>query len=233
MFTGLVEAMGRVARASAAGAIVSLQIEAPFSRELKKGQSVCVSGVCLTVVSFDDTCFSVEMMNETVKRTKFSSLIEKGAGTPVNLERALRAGDRLDGHFVLGHIDGVGAVRSIHSGGAGAHTVTVETAPELICQIVSKGSVALDGVSLTVIDTHEDCFSVGLIPETLSNCTLGKIRTGDKLNIETDIIGKYVLTKLSDVLRGNYPDMKDGKQADMKVKNVKNISIEKLIEMGW
>ena len=112
MFTGLVEAKGRIIRVSSSGAIVNLQIEASFSRELKKGQSVCVSGACLTVVNFDDASFSVEMMNETIKRTKFSSLIEKGAGAAVNLERALRAGDRLDGHFVLGHIDGVGTVRS-------------------------------------------------------------------------------------------------------------------------
>ena len=119
MFTGLVEAMGRVVKVSVAGSIVNLRIEAPFSGELKKGQSVCVSGACLTVVNFNNTSFSVEMMNETVKRTKFSSLMEKGAGTIVNLERALRVGDRLDGHFVLGHIDGVGSVRSLRDDSAG------------------------------------------------------------------------------------------------------------------
>ena len=223
LFTGLVEAMGCVVKVSTVGAIVSLQIEAPFSRELKKGQSVCVSGACLTVVSYDDTCFSVDVMNETVKRTKFSSLIEKGAGTAVNLERALRAGDRLDGHFVLGHIDGVGTVRSRSGGGSGSYIVKVEASAEIMCQIVSKGSVALDGVSLTVIDSSESYFTVGLIPATLSNCTLGKLKIGDKLNIETDIIGKYVLAKLSGVLRGDSTDSK----------SVNNISIERLTEMGW
>jgi riboflavin synthase len=227
MFTGLVEAVGRVAKVSTAGSIISLQIEAAFSGELKKGQSVCVSGACLTVVSFNDTSFSVEMMNETVKRTKFSAIREKGAGMPVNLERALRAGDRLDGHFVLGHIDGVGTVRDLYDGGAGLYTVKVEAASEIMCQIVEKGSIALDGVSLTVIDSSENCFSVGLIPTTLSNCTLGKIRTGDKLNIETDIIGKYVRTKLSDVLRGNLPDARKTNQGKS------SISLEKLIELGW
>jgi len=223
MFTGLVEAIGRVSRVSTVGSIVSLQIEAPFSGELKNGQSVCVSGVCLTVVDFNNASFKVEMMNETVKRTKFSAIFAKGAGTEVNLERALRAEDRLDGHFVLGHIDGVGFVRRLHDGGAGLYMVEIEAPPEIMRQIVSKGSVALDGVSLTVIDKSEDCFSVGLIPATLSNCTFGKIKTGDKLNIETDIIGKYVLARLSDV--------KNAVQANVDNKN--SISLEKLMEMGW
>jgi len=233
MFTGLVEAMGRVAKVSATGSIVNLQIEAPFSGELKKGQSVCVSGACLTVVNCNNVSFNVEMMNETLKRTKFSSLIEKGIGTVVNLERALRASDRFDGHFVLGHIDGVGFVRSFHNGGAGSYIVKIEAAREILCQIVSKGSVALDGVALTVIDLSDDCFSVGLIPTTLSNCTLGKIKTGDKLNIETDIIGKYILTKISDVLRGNFPDIRNVNQTEINGKNKNKISLEKLIEMGW
>jgi riboflavin synthase len=173
------------------------------------------------------------MMNETVKRTKFSALIEKGAGTAVNLERALRAGDRLDGHFVLGHIDGVGTVRNLHDGGAGSYMFEVEAAPEIMCQIVGKGSVTLDGVSLTVVDLSGDCFSVGLIPATLSNCTLGKLMNGDILNIETDIIGKYILTKLTDVLQGKFPDMRNVNIADVNGKSKNIISLEKLIEMGW
>lgn len=233
MFTGLVETIGRVVRVSSASSIASMQIEAPFSKELKKGQSVCVSGACLTIVSCNDTSFSVEMMNETVKRTKFSALIEKGAGAEVNLERALRADDRFDGHFVLGHIDGVGTVRNLRNGGSGSYIVMVEAAPEIMCQIVSKGSVALDGVSLTVIDLSDDCFSVGLIPATISNCTLGKLKNGDRLNIETDIIGKYVLKKLSDVLNGKLPDMRNLNNAEVNGKSVNNISLEKLVEMGW
>ena len=228
MFTGLVEAMGRVVKVSPAGSIVSLQIEAPFSGELKKGQSVCVSGTCLTVTDYNNASFRVEMMNETVKRTKFSALLNKSAGTAVNLERALRAGDRLDGHFVLGHVDGVGSVRSLHDGGAGLCILEVEAPPEIMCQMVGKGSVALDGVSLTVIDSFDDYFSVGLIPATLAGCTLGVIKTGDKLNIETDIIGKYVLTKLS-ALHGR-PKVKNAARAGA---NNENISLEKLIEMGW
>ena len=231
MFTGLVEAIGRVEKVKSAGSVVNLQIEAPFSGELKKGQSVCVSGVCLTVVKFNDASFNVEMMNETVKRTKFGVLTGKGAGTEVNLERALRAQDRLDGHFVLGHIDGVGTVRDLHDGGAGSYIVNVGATPEIMSQIVSKGSVALDGVSLTVIDLFDDCFSVGLIPATLSNCTLGKLKTGDKLNIETDILGKYLMSKLSDVLRGRFPDIGGANQPGGKSAN--SISLERLTEMGW
>jgi riboflavin synthase len=100
-------------------------------------------------------------------------------------------------------------------------------------QMVGKGSVALDGVSLTVIESSNDCFSVGLIPATLSNCTLGKLKAGDKLNIETDIIGKYVLTKLSDAVSGSYSDIKKISQTEVCGKNVSNISLEKLTEMGW
>jgi len=233
MFTGLVEAMGRVVKVSTTGSIVNLQIEAPFSGELKKGQSICVSGACLTVVNFNKTSFNVEMMNETVKRTKFSALIEKGNNITVNLERALRAGDRLDGHFVLGHIDGIGTVQSLHDGGAGSCIVKVEASPEIMRQMVSKGSVALDGVSLTVIDSADDYFSVGLIPATLANCTLGVIRTGDKLNIETDIIGKYILTKLSNALSGKFSDLKNENLTGFNSKNKNNITLEKLIEMGW
>jgi riboflavin synthase len=233
MFTGLVETVGRVARVSTSGAFVSMWIEAPFSRELKKGQSVCVSGACLTVVDFNDTSFRVEMMNETIKRTKFGAIITKGAGTEVNLERALRAQDRLDGHFVLGHIDGVVTVRSLHDGEAGSYIVIIEASSEITCQIVGKGSVALDGVSLTVINLSNNCFSVGLIPATLSNCTLGKLKPGDKLNIETDIIGKYVLSKLSDVLHGRFQNVGSVNDSDLYGKSANSISLEKLIEMGW
>ena len=231
MFTGLVEAVGRVAKISYSGSIVTLQIEAPFSGELKKGQSVCVSGACLTVVNFNDNNFSVEMMNETVRRTKFGALLDKGAGAAVNLERALRAGDRFDGHFVLGHVDGVVSARSLRDGGAGLYVVEVEAPTEIMCQIVGKGSVTLDGVSLTVIDLlGSGGFSVGLIPATLSGSTLGKLRAGDKLNIETDIIGKYVLEKFSDVLRNS---LSDAGVARADLKNKKSISFEKLIGMGW
>lgn len=206
MFTGLVE-MGRVADIRRTGSVVCLSIESAFAGELKKGQSVSVSGACLTVVAFNDKIFSVEMMNETVERTKFHSL---KTGDAVNLERALRVGDRLDGHFVLGHVDGVGRVKNISA--EINHVVKISVPTEIAAQIVPKGSVALDGVSLTVIDAGADFFTVGLIPTTLKDCTLGKIKVGDALNIETDIIGKYILKRSE--THGS-------------------LTLEKLAEMGW
>lgn len=212
MFTGLVEAIGRVAGITRRGAVVRLSIEAPFAGELKNGQSVCVSGACLTVVGSEGGKFSVEMMNETVERTKFSSL---NVGAFVNLERALRAGDRLDGHFVLGHVDGVGRIKNI-SAGAG-HVVQIAAPDEIMAEIVPKGSVALDGVSLTVIDAEAGFFSVGLIPMTLEDCTMGSVKVGDVINIETDIIGKYIL---SAAVRHSVP-------------GTRSITMNRLLEMGY
>ena len=153
------------------------------------GQSVSVSGACLSVTALDSEGFGVEMMPETLSRTWFGERMRPG--TPVNLERAMRIGDRLDGHLVLGHVDGVANLTEL-SGGDRTRTARFTVAPELARGIVSKGSVALDGVSLTVIDVGRDYFSVGLIPTTLTSCTLGDLRPGMSVNIETDILGKYV-----------------------------------------
>ena len=190
MFTGLIERTGTVGKFFQTGSFYTLVIEAEnFSGELVRGQSVAVSGACLTVTRFDGRSFDVQMMRETFNRTWFSRAMR--AGTRVNLERAMRLTDRLDGHLVLGHVDGVAKLVDIR----GTATQEAVFAPEdknLLRGIVEKGSVAIDGVSLTVISVNDRNFSVGLIPETLANTTLGNLRPGTLINLETDILGKYV-----------------------------------------
>ena len=190
MFTGLIERTGTVGKFFQSGSFYTLVIEAEnFSGELVRGQSVAVSGACLTVTRFDGRSFDVQMMRETFNRTWFSRAMR--AGTRVNLERAMRLTDRLDGHLVLGHVDGVAKLVDIR----GTATKEAVFAPEdknLLRGIVEKGSVAIDGVSLTVISVNDRNFSVGLIPETLANTTLGNLRPGTLINLETDILGKYV-----------------------------------------
>ena len=189
MFTGLVEAVGTIRDVRRTGAVVRISVACPrIAPELVYGQSVAVSGACLTVVELRGDVFDVEMMPETASRTRFASL---GRGSSVNLERALRLGDRLDGHMVLGHVDGTAALTGM-SGSPQTKKGWFRTAPDVMRYVVAKGSIAIDGVSLTVIDANRDSFSVGMIPATLEGTTLGSLGNGDVVNIETDIIGKYV-----------------------------------------
>ncbi len=189
MFTGLVEAVGRVRAFHRADAVYLLSIEWPgTARELTLGQSVAVSGVCLSVSALHGDVFDVEMMPETAERTWFSSL---RLGTFVNLERAMMLSSRLDGHLVLGHVDGTAALKRLEGSGR-TRAARFSTMPDLLRGVVSKGSVAIDGVSLTVIDVSASDFSVGLIPTTLASCTLGQMKVGAVVNLETDILGKYV-----------------------------------------
>ena len=189
MFTGLVEAIGTVKSFSRKGTYYTLTVEAGISGGLSLGQSVSLSGACLTVTRNDSRTFDVEMMQETFSRTWFGRGLRPG--TRVNLERAMRLTDRLDGHLVLGHVDGVAALREIR-GTDTKEAVFVPENRELLRGIVEKGSVAVDGISLTVIDAGSESFSVGIIPATLAATTLGGLRAGGVVNIETDILGKYV-----------------------------------------
>jgi riboflavin synthase len=196
MFTGLIEEVGTVLNLAPAGDVTTLEIRAPgISPSLTRGQSVSVMGACLTVTGLGRNTFLAEMMEETVKKTKLGHL---QPGEPVNLERALSLGARLDGHLVTGHIDGLCTVKGIEGTGK-TRRLTLTTEKPLVSLIVPKGSVALDGVSLTVIDAEpgEGFFSVGLIPETLSRTTLGKLSAGNSVNLETDLIAKYVRRFLS------------------------------------
>ena len=189
MFTGLIEAIGTVKSFSRKGTYYTLTVEAGISGELFTGQSVSVSGACLTVTRNDSHTFDVEMMQETFSRTWFGRGIRPGIR--VNLERAMRLTDRLDGHLVLGHVDGVATLKEIR----GTDTKEAVFVPEdsnLLRGIVEKGSVAVDGISLTVIDAGNVSFSVGIIPTTLGATTLGGLKAGGVINLETDILGKYV-----------------------------------------
>lgn len=189
MFTGLIETVGTVKKFSRTGTFYTLTIEAGISQELITGQSVAVSGACLTVTRNDAKTFDVEMMHETFLRTWFGKNLR--TGTRVNLERAMKISDRLDGHLVLGHVDGVATLKEIH-GTQTREAVFVPQEKNLLRGIVEKGSVAIDGVSLTVINAGDEDFSVGLIPATLEATTLGSLRAGSIINLETDILGKYI-----------------------------------------
>ena len=189
MFTGLIETIGTVRSFSRRGTYYTLTVESGISGELVIGQSVSVSGACLTVTRNNPSTFDVEMMQETFSRTWFGRGLRPGVR--VNLERAMRLTDRLDGHLVLGHVDGVATLREIH-GTDTKEAVFVPENRELLRGIVEKGSVAVDGISLTVIDAGNESFSVGIIPATLEATTLGGVMAGGVVNLETDILGKYV-----------------------------------------
>lgn len=193
MFTGIVETVGRVAEVTPAGQAVRLVISAPeLFADVALGESIAVNGVCLTVAGISPRGVRFDVVPETVQRT---DLRELRPGDRVNLERALRPGDRLGGHFVQGHVDAVGTVRSIERAGA-AYLLRVQAPPAVTDYLVEKGSVAIDGVSLTVVDVDAEGFSVALIPHTLATTTLGQRQPGDRVNLEADILGKYVARQL-------------------------------------
>lgn len=191
MFTGLIEEQGRVLTLPRNG---KLSLAASKVTEgLALGDSIAVNGVCLTVSAFSGQRFTADVMPETLHR---SNLGELRTGSLVNLERALPATGRFGGHFVSGHIDGVGSLLSVRPEG-NALIFSIRAAPELLRGIVEKGSVAIDGISLTVVEVTETLFSVSVIPHTAAVTTLAGKRPGDRLNLETDMIGKYVLRALS------------------------------------
>jgi riboflavin synthase len=189
MFTGLVESLAEVASVVPEGPGVRLCIRDPLVADgLRPGDSVAVNGCCLTVVEIDGERFAFQAGSETLSRTNLGEL---AAGSRVNLERSLQLGDRLGGHLVTGHIDGVGTVeRRIDEGDWSTFWFDVPAA--LARQLASKGSVAVDGVSLTLVEVEDERFSVALIPHTLAVTTLGRRAAGERVNIETDLLAKYV-----------------------------------------
>lgn len=198
MFTGLVEELGTIAARIQAPdgdtlAPTTLSINAPLvATDAKIGDSIAVNGCCLTVVKKTKHVLTFEAGSETLSRTNLGRL---QVGSPVNLERSLQLGDRLGGHLVMGHVDAVATVLKRRDEADWAHLV-FRVPPRLSSQIAGKGSVAVDGVSLTVVVVDRDHFSVALIPHTLANTTIGTLQVGDIANIETDLLAKYVERQL-------------------------------------
>ncbi len=189
MFTGIVEEVGTVRSAGSGRMAVSAS---KVVADLKVGDSVCVNGTCLTATSRDDAGFTVDVVPETLRRTNLGSLT---AGDPVNLERSMAIGDRFGGHIVQGHIDATGEVVSIDTegdAGAEALVVSIDAPVSVMRYVVEKGFVAVDGTSLTVVNCGAQSFTVTIIPHTRDNTVFGSRRVGDLVNLEADIIAKYV-----------------------------------------
>lgn len=188
MFTGLIADLGSVESIESDADGATLEISTALAGELAEGDSVAVNGVCLTATAIDDGAFRAQAMQETLRR---SSLQRLRRGSRVNLELALRADGRLGGHIVQGHVDGTGTIAGLREEGF-SRVLEIDMDDELARYLVEKGSVALDGVSLTVSELRDGGFSVSLIPETLLRTNLGEAQVGDRVNIETDILAKHV-----------------------------------------
>ena len=195
MFTGIIEGLGKIVKfdkktrnRSAAKMKVSL---GKLARGLRIGDSVSINGVCLTAVSIAKHIAEFEMVGETIKKTNLGSL---ELGDKVNIERSLKVGDRLEGHFVLGHVDGVGIITKIEKQ-TNQIKIWIELPKELSRYVAQKGSVTIDGISLTVVDKLKNMFSVSIIPHTMKITNLALKKIGNKVNIETDVLGKYILSE--------------------------------------
>ena len=216
MFTGLIECVGVVASISGVSdGVAEIAIRAPsIASGIAPGESVAVSGACLTAVGAEGGIFRAQMMEETLRVTRLGSL-KPGSG--VNLERALKAGGRLDGHIVLAHVDETSPVLRVETRGK-SRKIWMAASENISWGIAPKGSVAVDGVSLTVVDSADGEFSVGLIPATLQETTMGAVRAGDTVNIQIDVMARYVAR----LLGKNAPDAPP-----------RGITWEKLSEYGW
>jgi riboflavin synthase len=188
MFTGLVEGLGEIRTLERRGPGMYLVVNSPLvADDAEIGDSISVNGCCLTIVELDGEAMAFELGDETIRRTTFGN---HGVGDVVNLERSLRVGDRMGGHFVSGHIDGIGEVDQRIDDEQWS-TFWFRVPPAMTRQMVSKGSIAIDGVSLTLVDVEDNRFSVMLIPHTLEVTTLGRKNDGDSVNLETDLLAKY------------------------------------------
>jgi riboflavin synthase len=188
MFTGLIADLGSVSSLELAADGASVRIRTRLAREIEEGDSIAVNGVCLTATAVGGEEFTAQIMGETLARSSLGTL---RAGAPVNLELPLRASDRLGGHVVQGHIDGTGSVSEVREDGF-ARVLEIDLDAQLARYLVEKGSVAVDGVSLTVSALGEHGFAVSLIPETLARTSLGEVREGALVNVEVDILAKHV-----------------------------------------
>ena len=188
MFTGLVQDRGRVEAVDTTADGVRLRMRSALASELGDGDSVAVEGVCLTATAVDRAGFAADVMSETLRR---STLGDLRAGSSANLELPLRAGDRLGGHVVQGHVDGIGEIGDVTQEGF-SRRLSVQAPAELLRYVVEKGSIAVAGVSLTVAEVSDEGFAVALIPETLERTTLGDLEGGERVNLEVDVLAKHV-----------------------------------------
>ena len=191
MFTGIIQARGKVVQVNRSGQQAKLTVETSLVSDgtFKLGDSIAVNGVCLTVTDLTGTSFSADVMPETILRTNFTQL---ASGAFVNLEPSLSVGEKLDGHFVLGHVDTTATLVSTQAD-EDSIRLRFQIGTEYEPYIVEKGSVAINGISLTVVSTSQSTFEVALIPYTLTHTNLGSLKQGDSVNIETDILGKYIV----------------------------------------
>src|SRR6478736_9356187 len=198
MFTGIVQEVGTVVAATGGAEGIRLEIDAPtVAPQIEVGGSVAINGVCLTAETVAAGRLTFHAVPETLSRSTLGAL---DAGSRVNLEPALRAGDAMGGHIVQGHVDGIGTVRSVTPEGEGVRIV-VEAGPETIRYCVEKGSITIEGVSLTIAELHDDAFGVALIPHTLAETTLAGLVAGSRVNLEVDVLAKYVERLLEPRLR--------------------------------
>ncbi len=189
MFTGLVQKIGHIRRVSRGrGLVLEIEAETPWARPLEKGESIAVNGACLTVAQCDGARFTADVLDETLQRTRFASMLPRER---VNLERATRAGEALGGHLVQGHVDACGTVSALIPRGRDIH-LRVRSGRVLAAQSVLKGSITIDGVSLTISALGDDWIGVDLIPTTARETTLGEKKVGDLVHLESDVIGKYL-----------------------------------------
>ncbi|MCF8304523.1 MAG: riboflavin synthase [Bacteroidales bacterium] len=205
MFTGIIENIGKVKQIKRGANSVELTVASSvIPGDLKLGDSVAVNGVCLTVTSFDQSGFTVDAVPETMSRTNLGEL---QTGSPVNLERAMQAGSRLGGHMMNGHVDGIAQVDNIRQED-NAVWFTIKANKDLLKYMIPKGSIAVDGISLTIVDVGEEAFTISVIPHTLQWTTLKDKQKGDSVNIECDMIGKYVERFLGMAQEKNEPEGK-------------------------
>jgi riboflavin synthase len=188
MFSGIIEAFGQVKKIEQGKESCALTLASDLVKELKRGSSIAVNGVCLTVVSLKNNSFTVDVMPETINKTNIGKLV---IGNKVNLERPLAADGRFEGHIVQGHVDGVGTIKEKREV-ENAHEIRISAHSKILDLCVEKGSITIDGISLTLVDVEKDNFSVSIIPYTSQITTLGFKSVGDDVNLEVDILGKYI-----------------------------------------
>lgn len=193
MFTGIIENMGQVKEISATGTNKTFWITSPLSGSFKVDQSISHNGVCLTVEETGEGMHRVTAVEETLKRT---NLNQWQPGTPINLERSLLPESRLDGHFVQGHVDATGVLKKIREK-QGSHELEFRFPKKMAALVIEKGSISINGVSLTAFDVKKDAFKVAVIPYTFEHTNLQYLKENDEVNLEFDMIGKYILRKLS------------------------------------